>query len=107
MQSANSWNDPAEEGTEYLCIKVWMKNIGDIPFESINVYNFTVVSDGSMFDTPFIVDPDPSFSIDGLFPGGELEGWATYLIKEGDPDPLFSFYADPIATNSLVQLVRP
>ena len=107
VQNANSYNDPPEEGTEFLCVLIWIKNIGDHPIEKISVLDFKTVSDGTLFGCAWEVPPSPRLDIEGLFPGGEAEGWGVFIIKEGDTDPLFSFYEDPIEIPSLIQLVRP
>ncbi len=107
VQSVNQFNDPAEEGTEYLCLFLVVTNVGDNPIENIRSSDFATVSDGTLFENAWIVDPKPSLDIEGLFPGGSGEGWITMVIKAGDTDPLFSFYDDPIEVNSLVQLIHP
>jgi hypothetical protein len=107
VKAANSWNDPPEEGTEYLCIKIWVKNIGENPIDSLSVFDFVTVSDGNLYKATYEVDPSPAFDVDGLFPGGESEGWGIYVITEGDNDPLFSYARDPLEINSLIQLIRP
>ncbi len=107
VSNANMFNDPPDEGQEYLCVKVWLKNIGNNPIGSVNNYLFAVVSDGQVFSPASVVGPDPRFDADGLFPGGETEGWAVYPIKVGDLNPMFSFYADPMDANTLIQMVRP
>ena len=107
VSDANMFNDPPDEGQEYLCLKIWLKNIGSSPIESVNEYLFAMISDGQVFGNASVVDPEPEFDADGLFPDGEMEGWVVYPIKVGDLDPMFSFYDDPMEANSLVQLVRP
>ena len=107
VQSSNQFNDPSEEGTEYLCLFIVVTNIGDNPIEDLGPSDFATVSDGTLFDNPWVVEPKPAFDVEGLFPGGSGEGWITMTINAGDTDPLFSFSDDPIEVNSLVQLIRP
>lgn len=107
VQNENRYNDPPAEGKEYLCVKMWVKNIGDNPIEDLSTYDFVTVSNGNVYKNASVVEPKPEFNIEGLFPDGQTSGWGVYIIEENDNEPMFSFSDSPTETNSLVQLVRP
>jgi len=107
VQNANMFNDPPDEGKEFLCVKMWVKNIGDNPIEDLSIYDFVTVSNGNVYEAASVVEPNPQFNIEGLFPDGETSGWGVYIIDDNDSEPMFSFSDSPTEINSLVQLVRP
>ena len=97
-QQANQFNDPPEPGTEYVAIKVRVRNIDtqDSP-EDVSDSFFKTVDDTNVeYDLPSVVDPDPALDI-SLYPDGEYEGWVVLQASEGGNDliavvsPLFSF----------------
>jgi len=106
VQSANRFNDPPDEGMEYLLVKLWIKNIGDTVIEDVSSYHFGTLSDGNFYEHPFFVMPDPVLRIEGLFPDGEIEGWVGLQVRAGDSLPLFAFGNDPMEA-MFIQMVRP
>ena len=76
IYETNQFNDPPEEGMEYIMVLLRIRYIGleehgyyisDSPF-SIRT------NSGNKYDTPSLVDPEPNLAYD-LYPGGEAEGW--------------------------------
>jgi hypothetical protein len=84
-QEANQFNDPPDEGMEYVGVKIKVRRIDpNDDWISIDGGSFEVTGDnGVVYDLPFVVEPDPRFDI-RLFPGGEYEGWAFYQAAEGE-----------------------
>jgi hypothetical protein len=74
--AANQFNDPPEDGFEYVAVKVKVRNIGtEDEAMNIDAYSFnTTGSAGVLHDAPSVVEPEPALSV-YLFPGGEFEGW--------------------------------
>lgn len=83
-QAANQFNEPPEPGTEYVAIRVRVRNIStDDEPEHISDSFFSLVDASNVeYDLPSIVDPDPALDI-RLYPGGEFEGWAVLQAGEG------------------------
>jgi hypothetical protein len=74
---ANQFNDPPEEGMEYILVKARARNIGTAD-ESMPIDGFffkTMGMGNVLYDVPSVVDPSPTFEC-YLFPGGVCEGWA-------------------------------
>ncbi|MHB8136071.1 MAG: DUF4352 domain-containing protein [Anaerolineaceae bacterium] len=83
--SANQYNDPPEEGLEYIAIKIHVKNVSKGDDSSImGVTNFnTTGSLGVLYDPSFTVAPEPSLDIN-LYPGGEYVGWIVMQAGIGE-----------------------
>lgn len=99
--TANQYNDPPEDGFEYVAVKVHVHNIGteDVA-QNINDSDFnTTGSNGVLHEVPSVVDPDPALDIT-LYPDGEYEGWMILKVAVGETelklvfDPLFDFSDD-------------
>jgi len=97
-QEANQFNDPPDEGMEYLAVKVHVRYVG-AEDESARIDDFAFTTTGSakrIHDLPSVVDPEPAFGAE-LFPGGENEGWAILQIGRDETgliaifEPLWSF----------------
>lgn len=97
-QEANQFNDPPEPGTEYVAVKVRVRNISleDQPVDVSGGF-FSLVDDSNVeYEPPSVVDPEPALDI-ALYPGGEYEGWVILQAGEGNAglvavvSPLFSF----------------
>ena len=97
-QEANQFNDPPEEGMEYLAVKVHVRYVG-AEDESVHIDAFAFTTTGSaktIHDLPSVVEPEPAFGAE-LFPGGEHEGWAILQIGTDETgliaifEPLWSF----------------
>lgn len=96
--AANQYNDPPEDGFEYIAVKVYVHNI-DTEDVARNISDFdfnTTGSIGVLYEVPSIVDPDPALDIT-LYPDGEYEGWMILKVAVGETelrlvfDPLFEF----------------
>jgi hypothetical protein len=82
---ANSFNDPPEEGMEYVMALVNVRYIGT-ENKAINIDGSFFSSTGDanvLYDAPSVVDPDPEMDI-YLFPGGQYQGWVTLQAEEGE-----------------------
>lgn len=96
--AANQYNDPPEDGFEYLAVKVYVHNIDtDDVARNISDFDFnTTGSNGVLHEVPSVVDPDPAFDVT-LYPDGEYEGWMILQVGVGETeiklvlDPLFGF----------------
>ncbi|HOZ37397.1 MAG TPA: hypothetical protein PLH64_01485 [Anaerolineaceae bacterium] len=96
--AANQYNDPPEDGFEYIAVKAYVHNISTEDVAT-NVSDFdfnTTGSNGVLHDVPSVVDPDPAFNVT-LYPDGEYEGWMILQVGAGETeikivfDPLFEF----------------
>ncbi len=98
IQKANQFNDPAAEGMEYILVKVHVRYIGtDDNYSNIDsIYFKTTGSKGTLYDTPSVVEPEPTLDAN-LFPGGEYDGWVALQAAIGETgvslvfEPLFDF----------------
>lgn len=99
VEEANEFNDPPEQGKEYVAVRLKVRYIGaDEPDNAQGV-------DGSLFkitgeknvvyEKPSVVSPSPDLDAT-LFPGGETEGWEVFSVAENESqltlifEPLFS-----------------
>lgn len=87
IQAANSFNDPAPDGMEYLLVKIHVKcTYNDSDEHSISGYDFDITGDKAILYTASmvsVVDPTPELDAN-LFAGGETEGWSAYLVSQGE-----------------------
>lgn len=98
IQEANQFNDPPEDGMQYILVKVHVRNIGtEDTYTNIDAGSFNITgSKGVLYDLPFTVPPDPNLNI-YLFPSGEYEGWIVLQSAKDEKglilvfDPLFDF----------------
>ena len=89
VQEANQFNEPPEPGTEYIAVRVKVRNISqtDEP-ERISDSSFSLVDESNVeYDLPSIVEPEPALDI-SLYPGGEYEGWVVLQSSEGSSNPV-------------------
>ena len=89
---ADDFNEPPEEGFEYLLAKIRAKNINvDGEEEWLDSTNFTVIGDlNEEYDTPFFTAPAPEFDANS-YPGAEFEGWISLQAAEDDSGLLLIF----------------
>lgn len=89
VQEANQFNDPPEPGTEYVAVRVKVRNISqdDEPVQVSDSF-FSLVDESNVeYDLPSIVEPEPALDI-SLYPGGEYEGWVVLQTSEGSTNPI-------------------
>ncbi len=93
LQAADSWNEPPPEGWEYLLLKIHAKcTYNDSDEHNISGGDFNVTGDRYIeYYTSFdAYPPDPELYAD-LYKDGETEGWAVYLIGEGEGNLILVF----------------
>lgn len=88
IHAANTmFNVAPPEGMEYILLKLHVKSISvDTNEQSVNSCHFSITGDGLINYTCamiVVVSPEPSLEAK-LYSGGEIEGWAGYLIYEGE-----------------------
>jgi len=97
IKEANIFNDPPEEGFEYILAKVRFEYLeGPDPDTKYDLspLHFTAVSeDGKDYERPLVVDPEPSIGV-GLYPGASHEGWVSFHVAIDDSKPTMTFGRD-------------
>jgi hypothetical protein len=86
------FNDPPEEGFEYVLVRVRARNIGteDVA-DWVDSSNFGIVGDQNVvYYTPWLVVPAPQFDY-LIHPGGDVEGWVSLQAAEGESGLVMSF----------------
>ncbi len=85
VQEANQFNDPPEDGMEYVAVQAHIRNI-DSRDQSymFDTYEFRSTGSASvLYDQPSVVAPSPI--LEGtLFPGGEYQGWVVVQAAVGE-----------------------
>ncbi len=96
----NQFNDPPEDGMEYLMIKLWMRYIGaNDEGANINYRPFTILTNsGKEFDNASVVVPEPALDYT-VYPGGEVEGWIVMNIPEKPKSMMLYFSPDKSGAN--------
>jgi Domain of unknown function (DUF4352) len=92
IQDANPYNDPAPEGMEYLLVKVrGVSSYDDNEEHSLAEWDFKLTgSQAIQYPTAYAITPDPA--LDGtVFNGGEVDGWISFLIGEGEDNLILVF----------------
>lgn len=78
VAEANSFNDPAPEGQEYIVARVRARYLGgDNPDVAARIDQNAFKVTGAanvIYERPSVVEPAPSLEA-YLFPGGQAEGW--------------------------------
>lgn len=92
VQAANQFNEPPNEGMEYVATKILVRYIGtDDNAVNINGSEFDLTGEANiLYDWPSIVDPEPSLDV-YLYPGGEFEGWTVMEAREGEGNLMVQF----------------
>ncbi len=92
--AANAYNDAPIEGHEYILVKLTAtvnKNAKADATLGISGHSFTVVStSGKDYDFTSVVEPDPVFDSQ-LYVGASNTGWAAFLVKTDDVNPLLAY----------------
>jgi len=87
IQAANMFNEPAPEGMEYLLVRLHVKSTySDSDEHSISGCDFDMTGDRLIRYTcsmASVVEPDPELDAT-LFSGGEAEGWAGFVVGQGE-----------------------
>jgi hypothetical protein len=92
IQEANQFNDPPEEGMEYLLAKVKIRYIGTTD-EAMRIDKYSFESTGSqneLYDSASVSPPEPVLDV-ALYPGGEFEGWVPLLAAEEETNLMLVF----------------
>ena len=94
VQETNQYNDPPEEGMEYVIIKARVRYIGtEDETMNMNAFDFqTTGSEGVLYGVPAVVDPRPVLDV-SLYPGGEYEGWMVMQVGEDEGNIVLIFDA--------------
>lgn len=96
----NQFNDPPEEGMEYIMVKLRARYIGlKEEGENIDDYSFFVrTNSGNEFDAPSVVEPEPNLD-HHIYPGGEAEGWIVLTVPEKTKNLTLYFSPDSSGAN--------
>jgi len=97
IEEANPFNDPPEEGYEYILARVRFEYLEgptpDTAYDLSPVY-FTAVSEGGKdYERRFVVDPEPGIEAD-LYPEASHEGWVSFHVAIDDSKPTMTFGRD-------------
>ena len=92
VYGVNKFNDPPEEGMEYIAVKIQARYIGtEDRAENIDNSSFkTTGSAGVLYDRPYVIGPDPELSV-SLYPGGEYVGWVIVQAAKGETGLMLVF----------------
>ncbi|AKG91843.1 protein of unknown function {DUF4352} [Geoglobus ahangari] len=85
IKRGNMFNPDPEDGYEYLLVKVRFKYASGRVSQFVSAYSFKAYVDGVGFSPSFVILPNdfPEFKDVDLMPGGETEGWITFLVPKG------------------------
>lgn len=89
LKEANSMNDDATEGFEYILAKVDFKLLDNIEGKSLSVSGYDFESFSGMnkkYDTASVVIPDPELRTE-LYKGASATGWVAFKVRQDDPNP--------------------
>lgn len=92
IQEANQFNDPPQEGMEYVLALIRARFVGQaLNSQSIDSYAYeTTGSENVLYDLPSVVAPEPTLNA-YLFPGGEYTGWVALSAAEGEENLMLVF----------------
>jgi hypothetical protein len=92
VMEAYEFNDPPEEGFEYVLARVQMRNISsEEASEWLDNSNFTTVGElNEVYDSPYYIVPDPDFDF-YAYPGAEGEGWVALQAAKDEGGLLMIF----------------
>lgn len=94
IQAANQFNSAPATGYEYMLVKLSVgleKNAKVDATWNVNGVSFTLVSTGGKdYDFVSVVEPEPSIDAN-LYVGATNTGWAAFLVKTDDENPLLTY----------------
>ncbi|MFZ5918120.1 MAG: DUF4352 domain-containing protein [Chloroflexota bacterium] len=99
IYEANEYNDPPDEGMEYVLLRVSMRNISEEDVPELADYGlFELVGDNKeVYEQIYVTVPDPELS-GWLYPNGQTEGWVALQAAEGETGLLLiisdSYFSD-------------
>ena len=85
VEEANSYNEPPDEGMEYVAVRLLVRNIS-IADEARHLARYDFNATGSsnvLHASPSLVGPEPNLEV-SLYPGGEFEGWMILQARTGE-----------------------
>jgi len=85
LYEASEYNDPPEEGMEYVLVRIAVRNISDEDEPKLCEYDMLdiVGDEREVYDHPYLTVPDPELQA-WLYPNGETEGWVVLQVAEGE-----------------------
>jgi hypothetical protein len=92
LQAADSFNEAAPEGMQYLLVKLHVKSTyTDSDEHSLSSCDFSVTGDHLVnYTCGSAAEFEPSLDA-SVTTGGETEGWATYLVARGEKNLMLVF----------------
>lgn len=96
IKAANSFNEPAAEGFEYILAKVDFKLL-DFPEDksySLSSFDFDLVSSkGKAYEQVAVITPSPEIDTD-LYKGASNEGYVGFIVAVDDKAPKIAYKRD-------------
>lgn len=85
LYEASEYNDPPEEGMEYVLLRARLRNISGDDYPKRCDYDlFDIVGeDREVYDKPYLSGPEPELAV-WLYPDGEAEGWVVLQVAEDE-----------------------
>jgi len=93
VKNANMFNNPAEEGKEYIVVKIAVSalEVEDDKSVNINGYSFSCFSQNNeKYDSSLVVAPQPALDAT-LYAGGNAEGYVVFKVRQNDPAPKIAY----------------
>ena len=92
IQEANQFNDPPDEGFEYVLVRVRARNVSWVDYTAeIDEGWFRINGNaGVLYAGITVVEPRPRLQAH-VFPGGEVEGWAAFQVSQSDTGLMLRF----------------
>lgn len=94
VSSVNEFNEAPPEGQEYIVVNATITALsasGDASFTISGYIDFSAFSSTNVqYESPLIVDPEPSLSGD-IYEGGSLTGNVTFLVNKSDTAPKLAY----------------
>ena len=95
VKAADAFNKPAETGYEYLLTRVRFVygSGGKLLYHLYQEYFKAFSSENKEYTTPSVINLQPAFIGEALYPGATVEGWIPFTISQNDSRPVM-FYAN-------------